>query len=67
MRDRYQKRPDADGLWEIVDVLTGEIARLGGALSLSRLDHEAATGALDVLQNAIIKPNGDIPPDTESA
>ncbi|MDX8498901.1 hypothetical protein RFM99_10745 [Mesorhizobium sp. VK4C] len=65
MRDRYQKRPDAGGLWEVVDVITGEVAKLGGVLPLSRLDHEAVTGALDMLQNAIINSNGYDPPPSE--
>ncbi|TPI78481.1 hypothetical protein [Mesorhizobium sp. B2-8-9] len=63
MPDRYQKRQDADGLWEVVDVVTGEIATLGGIL-LARLDHEVASGALDMLLHEILKANGGKPPDS---
>ncbi|MDX8523854.1 hypothetical protein RFM68_04985 [Mesorhizobium sp. MSK_1335] len=65
MPDRYQKRQDADGLWEVVDVVSGEIAKLGGVL-LSGLDHEAATGALDMLLNEILKANGPRTPPSDT-
>jgi hypothetical protein len=65
MPDKYQMRQVADGLWEVYDVATGSVVKLGGAL-LSGLDAEAAGGALSVLLNEIIEPDGttpEVPPD----
>jgi hypothetical protein len=58
MSERYQMRQGADGLWEVIDAVTGEIAKLGGMV-LSGLDRDAAAGALDALLNQIITPNGE--------
>ncbi|SFQ20190.1 hypothetical protein SAMN03159463_05961 [Mesorhizobium sp. NFR06] len=57
MADKYQMRQSDDGLWEIIEAATGEIVKLAN-VPLSGLDQEAATGALDVLLNAILAPNG---------
>jgi hypothetical protein len=57
MSDRYQMRGSDDDLWEVIDEVTGEIAKMGGVL-LSGLDRQAAMGALDMLLNGIIEPNG---------
>jgi hypothetical protein len=57
MSDRYQMRRGDDDLWEVVDEVTGEIAKMGSVL-LSGLDRQAAMGALDMLFNEIIEPNG---------
>jgi len=63
MVDKYQIRQGADGLWEIVETATGELVHLGGLL-LAGLDRETAMGALDVLHNAIVEPNGSKPSGT---
>lgn len=44
-------------MWEVFDVITGEIIKMGGVL-LSNLDLDAAKGALDVLANEVVQPNG---------
>ncbi|MDX8448127.1 MULTISPECIES: hypothetical protein [Mesorhizobium] len=62
MGKEYQKREDGQGFWEVFDVGTGEVAKLGG-LVLSHLDLETATGALDMLQNQILRENGQPPPE----
>ncbi len=54
---RYEMRQGPDDLWEIFDVMTGEIIKMGGVL-LSGLDLDAAKGALDVLANEVVQPNG---------
>ncbi|MDX8478953.1 hypothetical protein RFN28_10765 [Mesorhizobium sp. VK24D] len=56
MADKYEMRQGADGLWEVIEAATGEIVKLGN-LPLLGLDREAASGALDVLLNAVLKPN----------
>jgi hypothetical protein len=50
-------RQGSDDLWEVFDVMTGEIVIMGGVL-LSGLDLGAAKGALDVLANEVVQPNG---------
>lgn len=59
MSNRFQMRQGDGDLWDVVDMVTGEIAKLGGVL-LSGLDRRAAMGALDMLLNEIIEPNGGI-------
>jgi hypothetical protein len=63
--DGSQRRQLTSGRWEVYDVATGSVVKLGGAL-LSGLDAEAAGGALSVLLNEIIEPDGttpEVPPD----
>ena len=50
-------RQGSDNLWEVFDAMTGEIIKMGGVL-LSGLDLAAAKGALDVLANELVQPNG---------
>lgn len=65
MGKEYAKREGSDGSWEVFDVATGGVAKLGG-LVLSHLDLEAATGALDMLQNQVLQENGQSTADTDS-
>jgi hypothetical protein len=57
MAQKYDMRQGPDDLWEVFEVMTGEIVKMGGAL-LSSLDLDAAKGALDVLHNEVVQPNG---------
>lgn len=65
MSEKYEMRQGADSLWEVLEAATGEVVRLGGML-LSGLDEEAAKGALSVLLNDVVQPNGTSrsPPDS---
>jgi hypothetical protein len=63
MAKKYDMRQGPDDLWEVFEVVTGKIVKVGGAL-LSGLDLDAAKGALDVLHNEVVQPNGP-PADTD--
>lgn len=47
---RYDVRESADGMWEVVDLKTGQVATLG-TLRLERLQHVEAMAAVDMLQS----------------
>jgi len=47
---RYDVRESAGGMWEVVDLKTGQVATLG-TLRLERLQHVEAIAAMDMLQS----------------
>jgi hypothetical protein len=55
MDKKYDLRQGPNDLWEVFEVATGAIVKMGGVL-LSGLDLDAAKGALDVLHNKVIRP-----------
>jgi hypothetical protein len=57
MTNKYDIRKGADDLWEVFEVVTGQIVTMGGMV-LSGLDQDGAKGALDALHNQIVEPNG---------
>jgi len=47
---RYDVRESASGMWEVVDLKTGQVATLA-TLRLERLQHVEAMAAVDMLQS----------------
>jgi hypothetical protein len=58
MAKKYDIRRGPDDLWEVFEVATGTVVKTGGGISLSGLDLDEAQGALGVLLNEVIQPNG---------
>jgi hypothetical protein len=57
MANKYDMRQGPGDLWEVFEVMTGKVVKMGGVL-LSSLDLDEAKGALDALLNEVVQPNG---------
>lgn len=59
MNDIYNKRRDAEDLWEIFDIWTGKVVILEGGYPLSGLDDHEVREALDLLDAGELVPVSD--------